>query len=580
MGAHLVSKYKLQDNDTKVVMASSKSTVYVDVDDEVTAIIEKVAVSSSKIVALVLPKRASALKSLVNMKLLKRSAEQSKKQLVLITSESSLLPLAGAAGIYVARTLTSKPEIPRAASDDEVESIREDSSSDTGDGDVVVDESKPIGELAGLTGAANLADDNDGPIELDNSTPSAPTRDIKPIKSKKDKKLHIPNFSRFRNSMLIAVIALIGIGVLGYLALFVWPHATIDLYTQQSQIPLNFTMTLSSNANEAQPADGILPALSESQTHSYSQTVTASGKKDIGQRASGSVSMTQCVPFGEYPDSVPSGTGVSTNNLTYITQNKATFGPITPINGCDSNSGTIYTSGSIDIVAQKPGDNYNVDSSSFAVSGFSGVTATGSASGGSSNVVQVVQDSDIKSAEQKIQSQDDSAVEQSIISALKQNNLVPLLPTYTADKSDLNISAKSGDQADNVTVTENINYSMFGYKQADMTRLIREQVGQKINDSQAIVDDGLASASFKMLGSPQNGSVDVQVSTTVTVGPKIDQDRIKTDALGKKIADVRSQVNQITGVQKVEVNLSPFWVVHVPSDSSKVTIQIHKSDGS
>lgn len=555
-------------------MASSKSTVYVDVDDEVTAIIEKVAVSSSKIVALVLPKRASALKSLVNMKLLKRSAEQSKKQLVLITSESGLLPLAGAAGIYVARTLTSKPEIPRAVSDDEVESIKEDAPSGASDDDVVVDESKPIGELAGLTGAANSADDNDGPIELDNSTPSAPTRDIKPIKSKKDKKLHIPNFSRFRNSLVIAVIAVIGLGVLGYLALFVWPHATVDIYTKQSQIPLNFTMTLSSNANEAQPADGILPALSESQTHSYSQTVTASGKKDIGQAASGTVTMS--VPCGSVkngPVVVPSGTGVSTNNLTYITQSS------TELSNPNFNGDCIFT-GTSNIVAQEKGSNYNVSGATFSVNGYSNVTATGSASGGSSNVVQVVQDSDIKSAEQKIQSQDDSAVEQSIISALKQNNLVPLLPTYTADKSDLNISAKSGDQADNVTVTENINYSMFGYKQADMTRLIREQVGQKINDSQAIVDDGLASASFKMLGSPQNGSVDVRVSTTVTVGPKIDQDRIKTDALGKKIADVRSQVNQITGVQKVEVNLSPFWVVHVPSDSSKVTIQIHKSDGS
>ncbi|MBC7581656.1 hypothetical protein H7097_02175, partial [Aeromicrobium sp.] len=52
----------------------NKETVYVDIDDEITAIIEKVRSSQQKIVALVLPKRASVLQSIVNMKLLKRTA--------------------------------------------------------------------------------------------------------------------------------------------------------------------------------------------------------------------------------------------------------------------------------------------------------------------------------------------------------------------------------------------------------------------------------------------------------------------------------------------------------------------------
>ena len=73
---------------------TSKDTVYIDVDDEITTIIDKVRGSDKRIVALVLPKRAAVLQSVVNMKLLKRSADQAKKQLVLITSEAGLLPLA------------------------------------------------------------------------------------------------------------------------------------------------------------------------------------------------------------------------------------------------------------------------------------------------------------------------------------------------------------------------------------------------------------------------------------------------------------------------------------------------------
>src|ERR1035438_6749581 len=106
----------------------NKDTIYIDVEDEITNIIDKLQSSKGKVVALVLPKRATVFQSIVNMKLLKRAADAQKKNAVLITSEAGLLPLAGMAGIHVAKTLNSKPEIPLApnALDDGVASFGED----------------------------------------------------------------------------------------------------------------------------------------------------------------------------------------------------------------------------------------------------------------------------------------------------------------------------------------------------------------------------------------------------------------------------------------------------------------------
>src|SRR6266550_7523685 len=98
----------------KIPPKPSKDVIYVDVDDEITSIIDKIENAEHKVVALVLPKRAASLQSIVNMKLLKRSADTADKNVVLITSEHALLPLAGAAGLHVARNLQSKPEIPDA----------------------------------------------------------------------------------------------------------------------------------------------------------------------------------------------------------------------------------------------------------------------------------------------------------------------------------------------------------------------------------------------------------------------------------------------------------------------------------
>ena len=153
--------------------SSNKDTIYVDIDDEITGIIDKLQASDGKVVALVLPKRAAVFQSIVNMKLLKRAADAGKKNLVLITSEAGLLPLAGAAGIHVAKTLTSKPEIPVSPDlDDDEEEVDEDTAQELPDEDAPLDKAAPVGQLAAAKAAGDevetlTLDDDDLPPEQD-----------------------------------------------------------------------------------------------------------------------------------------------------------------------------------------------------------------------------------------------------------------------------------------------------------------------------------------------------------------------------------------------------------------------------
>ncbi len=133
---------------------TSKDTIYIDIDDEITGIIDKLKGSDAKVLALVLPKRAAVLQSVVNMKLLKRAADEAKKHVVLITSEAGLLPLAGMVGLHVAKSLTTKPEIPLAPNQDEgEETVEELTGEPPTDGDGVNPETAAamtVGALAGM----------------------------------------------------------------------------------------------------------------------------------------------------------------------------------------------------------------------------------------------------------------------------------------------------------------------------------------------------------------------------------------------------------------------------------------------
>src|SRR6266496_584582 len=90
---------------------AKKDVIYIDIEDDITSIIEKIKKADAKIVALVPPKRVGSLQSVVNLKLLVRAADASDHRVVLITSDKALTNLAAGISIPVAKNLQSKPEV-------------------------------------------------------------------------------------------------------------------------------------------------------------------------------------------------------------------------------------------------------------------------------------------------------------------------------------------------------------------------------------------------------------------------------------------------------------------------------------
>ena len=90
----------------------NKDVIYIEPEDDITDILANIKSAKNKIVALVPPKKAGVLRSAVNFKLIAKTARQNSKAIVLITSDESLLKLASAVKMPVAKTLQSKPQIP------------------------------------------------------------------------------------------------------------------------------------------------------------------------------------------------------------------------------------------------------------------------------------------------------------------------------------------------------------------------------------------------------------------------------------------------------------------------------------
>lgn len=543
--------------------APQKETIYIDIDDEITSLIDKVKSSNHKIIALVLPKRAAVLQSIVNMKLLKRTADEEKKRIVLITSEAGLLPLAGAVGMYVARTLQSKPAIPSApknADSDVIDATTPDDPMDQ------IDASKPVGELAAVAAA------EEDTIEVDDIDETAAANEKPAGKFAFNKKLKVPNFQKFRLLIILGGVGLILLIAGWIFAATVLPKAKIVIKTDTATLDTDITFTSSTAIKELDKEGLRLAAVSKELKKTDTEKVPATGEQDRGTKATGAVSLKNCSKT-DGAVTIPAGTGVSTGNLTFITAEETVL-PESSFSG----GGTCQTTPKpVDVTAQNAGDKYNIsEGRSFTVAGFSSVSGTNSAAmtGGTSKIVKVVSQADINNAKQKISERANATATEELRKLLEAEELTGLTETLSIGTPAVTSAPNLNEEGSEVTVTSVTVYTMLGVKNDDLKQLVEDDANKRIDKSkQEILDNGLDKAIFKVVEKKPNGEIRVSMQSVVEAGPRLDGEAIKKEVAGKKKGEVQNIIKARPGIIDVEIDYSPFWVYTTPKKISKITVE-------
>lgn len=545
-----------------------KDTIYLDIDEEITNIIGKVQNSPKNIVALVLPKRASVLQSIVNMKLLKRAADQTEKKVVLITSEAGLLPLAGAAGIYVATNLNAKPYLPPSP----ISQSSPESDQTVTLGDEEIDPKTPVGDLIGS------GKDDDDTIQIDNSAPvaAAVAGTTKAGKKKAGGKLSVPNFDRFRKQIFIGGALLLVLIVGLYWAFAIAPKATVTLKTKSNEVTAPISFTADTAISESKFDEQVLRADKKELNKTDTEKVPATGEKDKGTKAGGTVTLKNCT---DNAVTIPAGTGVSSGGLTFISQTAVSLG-----DGEFNSGGQCKTSGNhvdtVNVVAQNNGDKYNLAPASYTVAGFSGVTGQGDQmSGGTSNKVKIISQIDIDAGKQKIADKQKTAKDE-LKQQFAKDNLVPLEETFSGSTPVTNATPVVDSEASEVTVTSASTYTMLAVKKDDLKKLVRAELKKKPDtEKQNVLDEGIDSAVFATGKKPSLTTTEISMQTTVILGPGLNQDDLKKQIAGKKSGEAESSLGKIEGVSEAHVELKPFWVTKIPGKPAKVNIIIQQANG-
>ena len=525
-----------------------KDVIYLDVEDDITDIVNKIKKSKERIIAIVPPKNLGSLRSAVNLRLLARSAEKADKKIVIVSNNKALRPMCAIAKIPIAQSLHNKPEVP------EIDAIKVDD-------DEIIDGGKlPIADFSGDT-----LEDKENEI-LNNLDIDESIDDNKDFKSKADKSAKtpkIPDFKKFRKKAFI--IGGLSIAVIVFL---VWatmfaPSAKVIISAKTNSISLKEKVKLVNSDTLEDVQKGVLATKTESLEQNNEVTVDATGKKDIGEASKGTITLSQSSESEAV--TVLKGTAFSAGGCNFVTTSNAT------IPGVKVRSGNLIAgSTTVGIQATEIGEKCNLSPQTY-ISAVEGVSAKGEAlSGGTKKTISVVSQNDINNAKQQLAKKSDNNIESQLLSKID-NNFIAIKDSYKATAENP-VASPSVNEASNgkVTVKSKVVHNILAIKRDSLATFIENQAKQKIGkvENQKIYDNGV-----KKIALTNYSDKEITASTEVKVGPEIKESELRTKIADKKTGEVQSILEKIEGVNKVEVKFSYFWVNKIPKDNDKLSIE-------
>lgn len=542
----------------------NKDIIYIDTEDDITAIIGKVKGANERIVALVPPKSVGVLQSAVNLRLLARAAKQADKRLVLITNNAALTALAASAKLPIAKNLQSKPEIAQIPA------------LDIDDGDDIIDGAQlPVGDLARTIDvtdhSTSAGDEAAAAIAREDSNATKPASASLTTRKKPTNNTKVPDFNKFRKKLV-----LIGAGLVAIIGIFVWalvfaPHATVVITARTTEESVNKKVFIGETAATNASAS-TLKGLTQQLKKDVSIDVVATGTKDVGEKATGQVKLkTDSTTILISGLTVPAGTQIqSASGVVFVTDSAAVFAQGNPaaLNGV-----------TVGVTAMNSGASANGASgaASTSASGVSSAAFVGSTSGGTDKTIKVVTADDIDRANSELSSQNNDAVKKQLTDQFGKDTAV-LDASFKVDTSAVKPAPAIGEEAPDGKgkLAGSVTYTVMGVAKAELstylTSYFESQIGTE--KDQRIYDNGSSKVTFTNV-SESNGAYAANMSASAKIGPNISDEQVKQLAKGKRYGDVQAAIVAIQGVDNVDIKFSYFWVHTVPNDEKKISVEFN-----
>ncbi len=550
--------------------------LYLEADEEITSVIDKLKSLPGGQVALVLPKNAQLLQSVVNLKLLQREAKRSSKTVSIVTHDETGTNLASQLGIPVYASVSDDtPVSPSRRPKPEVMDVIELDTTQTRVSDETEEAPVHVSRYdarADAAAAARPADTHGSADELlDASVATHPvSSDARPTAR--------PGrpASRRRTLAIALILGVIGLAALGWL-LVLYPRATIVLGVAAEPLTKTVTVTVDNNIHESDEATAHIPGQKLQAEQEILQTFPATGTKDVGTKAAGTVTLSN-----RLGDAVTLDTGSTLvrGDVSFVTTAAATVHAATAT--VDSLGNPVVTPGTatVAIEAASPGEAGNVVAGSFVITSLSGtkrerVSASNSQAlaGGESRSVTVMAEDDVAKAGQQLLEQKSAELKDQL--AKQAEGLTVLGPTVQVDLTNTGSDQAPGDELGEFTFKGTLRARTIGFAATHYQAMVVALVGQSVPSGKELVVTNEDSVETLVKATDYDqGFLTLEGTMRTEVVQTVDKEALKALVAGKTALEAEAILKEQTGIRAASVTLRPAFKKRIPGSISQIEIQL------
>lgn len=531
--------------------------IYLESDEEITSVIDKLKTIESNSVGLVIPQGASLIQSVVNLKLLQKEAKALGKEIAVISQDKIGRNLASQIGLTVYVSADSpKPvvEIPKLEIPNQ-EVI-----------EIDLSEKKSV-EAAGVK--VNRYDNSSLPAV--SAKEELPTHvEAKPI-SAEDYKMpetHAPKKPRNWKKLLLVVVPIIAILILLYIF---YPKAIVTLAVKTQSFEQSIDVTLDNNINKIDVTRAAMPGDLQEVESEESKDYDATGKKEVGEKASGKITI-----YNEWdgsPHSYPSGTKLTGGGKTFLANDSFTV-------PAGTLSGGAIQAGKIDITAtaEAPGDSYNLSSTTFVVAGaptkIYGRNAS-NLSGGSTRELTIVSSEDLNKAKDNLVGEIDKKNHDALVKKAGDQKIIDSSIEDEVISSSTNKNVN--DEASQFKLTVKVKSRTLSFKEDDFRSFLGQILASNIPNGKKLVPTTADEISIsKSENNFSQGLMKLTGSVKTSLAPNIDENKLKKEVANKNKSDAEVILRNIPDTENSSITFRPaWWLKKVPSLERNIKIEFN-----
>lgn len=517
-----------------------RQAIYLENDDEITSVVDKLKSADGVGLDLVIPKESILLQSVVNLKLLKKQAETLGKEITIVTQDKVGTKLAQQVGIPV---VAKEGDVPAEVTMSEAETP------ELSEEDLEIKES------------------NSAEASLDKPEAEAPKSEA-PKPPKKDAKTKdvMPKFPWKKFGIIGGIVGLILL-VVCYIYV---PLATATVKMAASKEKVDISFTVDKDNSGVDTEGQTIPGRLIDETKEKSQKFPATGKKKTGTKATGTVTMSN--KYSTTPQAIVAGTRVvSASNLVFKTTSNVT------IPGYTKPGATIIPgTASVGVEADDYGDNYNLGPSHFTIPAANPDIYADSASafsGGSSRDITFVTQSDINKAKEETGKGIEDDLKEAISKKVEDDEKL-LDESIKISQVSANPSVGVNGEASEFEMRVRSNGKAMVFKEDDLKKLAESVLKDQIGDTKEIVEkESLTSATEFVSADLDKGEMKARLSGEAFIAAKLDQDKIRTEISGDAESKAKEYFKGLDGVDDVEFKFFPSFYHRVPRIKNHIYIK-------